>query len=781
MLVNQYGCQVWDCHEEATPDQPTNSAVDPTNNASSGVGPTNNATSEVDLGAAFGFGCLGFFVLMLLVIGMCFLLKFLKGRVSCFMHEQTHFRSIQWRINRARAREMRTQLRDFFDRSKARMKRSKLEESIYSDISKPAKKSTPSLLTRVTSGIRSPIASWKKACRETPTTEQKTPKKKENIAMKRRNLANEYTASPTTQPSSVVSPQLPPRNNPSAKANLRPSDDCLINLNNIEVVSTSYETIGGDATDEMTHWSSALGSPESGNPAVVRVGFNTNDQDATGLQSNASNSAGRGAGNNVVSDDNNSLSPSLYKDLAACKIEIDANLAQAEEDLKEEFQTDNHESDPAYGPISLLRGVANGLFSIFRSNRNPAADLSNDSMCEFLQNRLDQEGQRSSAQTTGNLFSTNPSSFGSPGVPMAQSTPMVKAGSKSSIQSDASSDAEVDETIRATVSPTKTKAQGKVLVQNSTSAPLTAANVSDVDSLGKMVDSLSNIFVNIRVNENVNENVSIGVDESNDEGPHVYANTVVYGNVTHPSRVAPPPPRQFLLSPPNLVLSPPAVNLPPPAVNLPPPAVNLPPPAVNLPPPAVNLPPPAVELPPPAVDDFLPAPVDADQQEAEDNHLPVGIDQQEAVGDDQQEAVGVDQQEAVGVDQQEPVVFYLPPAPVDAIVDGDQQEAEDDPLQVSVGVDQQEAVGVDQQEPVVNDPLAAPVDVDQQEAVDDPLQAAVEGDQQEDEDNHVDLDQHDHLPPDVDQQGASQPKRKYQKKVYTQTSNYNLRSKKNDK
>ncbi len=398
------------------------------------------------------------------------------------MHEQTHFRSIQWRIDLSRARALRAQLRDFFDRSMARIKGSKLEESIYSDISDPAKKSTSGLWTRMTSGIQTPIAAWKKACRESPKKEHVTPKKehvtpkKENVTMPKRNLANEYTASPTTQSSSVVAPHLPPRNS-SARANWREPKDALINFDDIEIVSSTSVTIE-DTNEDVAYdeWASALGSPESAIPGVVRVGFNPNDQDFPDGRSNASNSAVGATGNNVIIDDNNSL----YIDIKAAEKQMEAELAEALENVKLECNSENQSTAAFSGPLSFLQGVASaaasGVFSIFRTTKNEEADLSSDSLCEILQNRLDIEG--GGDQPTGSLSATQLLQhpfFRSPGSPMAKSSPIVRD------DSDGSSDEEMDQqTIQETVLTTETEAEKKVLVQDSTPAPLTAANVTAV-------------------------------------------------------------------------------------------------------------------------------------------------------------------------------------------------------------------------------------------------------------------------------------------------------------
>lgn len=604
LVVNHYGCQVWECHEKTTPDQPIN--------------------SEVGLGAVFGYCFLALFVFLLFGIGMYFLLKFLKGRVSRFMHEQTHFRSIQWRIDLSRARALRAQLRDFFDRSMARIKGSKLEESIYSDISDPAKKSTSGLWTRMTSGIQTPIAAWKKACRESPKKEHVTPKK-ENVTMPKRNLANEYTASPTTQSSSVVAPHLPPRNS-SARANWREPKDALINFDDIEIVSSTSVTIE-DTNEDVAYdeWASALGSPESAIPGVVRVGFNPNDQDFPDGRSNASNSAVGATGNNVIIDDNNSL----YIDIKAAEKQMEAELAEALENVKLECNSENQSTAAFSGPLSFLQGVASaaasGVFSIFRTTKNEEADLSSDSLCEILQNRLDIEG--GGDQPTGSLSATQLLQhpfFRSPGSPMAKSSPIVRD------DSDGSSDEEMDQqTIQETVLTTETEAEKKVLVQDSTPAPLTAANVTDVETSA------------------------------------VYVNTSIYNNVTIPVRIAPAPPRRQ-----NFVLNPPTLHL---SLHLSPHPSPLPRPPLS--PRVVVLPPPVVAL----------SPVVAVQQDVGNNlSHPAIVDAQDAVADPLLAQINANQHDAGNdlfaalndldaLDQQNAVDnnLLLPP-PVDAV---DQQDA----------------------------------------------------------------------------------------------------------
>jgi hypothetical protein len=787
LVVNHYGCQVWECHEKTTPDQPIN--------------------SEVGLGAVFGYCFLALFVFLLFGIGMYFLLKFLKGRVSRFMHEQTHFRSIQWRIDLSRARALRAQLRDFFDRSMARIKGSKLEESIYSDISDPAKKSTSGLWTRMTSGIQTPIAAWKKACRESPKKEHVTPKKehvtpkKENVTMPKRNLANEYTASPTTQSSSVVAPHLPPRNS-SARANWREPKDALINFDDIEIVSSTSVTIE-DTNEDVAYdeWASALGSPESAIPGVVRVGFNPNDQDFPDGRSNASNSAVGATGNNVIIDDNNSL----YIDIKAAEKQMEAELAEALENVKLECNSENQSTAAFSGPLSFLQGVASaaasGVFSIFRTTKNEEADLSSDSLCEILQNRLDIEG--GGDQPTGSLSATQLLQhpfFRSPGSPMAKSSPIVRD------DSDGSSDEEMDQqTIQETVLTTETEAEKKVLVQDSTPAPLTAANVTDVETSA------------------------------------VYVNTSIYNNVTIPVRIAPAPPRRqnFVLHPPTLHLSlhlsphPSPLPRPPlsPRVVVLRPPVHLSPYLSPLPRPPLS--PRVVVLPPPVV---ALSPVVAVQQDVGNNlSHPAIVDAQDAVADPLLAQINANQHDAGNdlfaalndldaLDQQNAVDNpFLPPpvdavdqqdagndlqAPIDAFNALNQGNAEDNLLPVDV-VDQQNA-GNDLQAAI--DALNAlnqenaednllPVDaVDQQDAGNNDLPANLVG-QQGVADNIlppalVDVQQDaaqllgDNVPPlspalpaaalpPVANLGAiPKQKREYKKKQWAQTSNYNLRSKK---
>ena len=691
---------------------------------------------------------------------MYFLLKLLKGRVSRFMHEQTHFRSIQWRIDLSRARALRAQLRDFFDRSMARIKGSKLEESIYSDISDPAKKSTSGLWTRMTSGIQTPIAAWKKACRESPKKEHVTPKKehltpkKENVTMPKRNLANEYTASPTTQSSSVVAPHLPPRNS-SARANWREPKDALINFDDIEIVSSTSVTIE-DTNEDVAYdeWASALGSPESAIPGVVRVGFNPNDQDFPDGRSNASNSAVGATGNNVIIDDNNSL----YIDIKAAEKQMEAELAEALENVKLECNSENQSTAAFSGPLSFLQGVASaaasGVFSIFRTTKNEEADLSSDSLCEILQNRLDIEG--GGDQPTGSLSATQLLQhpfFRSPGSPMAKSSPIVRD------DSDGSSDEEMDQqTIQETVLTTETEAEKKVLVQDSTPAPLTAANVTDVETSA------------------------------------VYVNTSIYNNVTIPVRIAPAPPRRqnFVLNPPTLHLSPTlhvSLHLSPhpsplPRPPLSPRVVVLPPPVVAFPPVVAvqqdvgnNLSHPAIvdaQDAQDAVVDPLLAQINANQHDA-GNDLFAALDDLDAL--DQQNAVdnlllpppvdAVDQQDA-GNDLQ---------APIDAFNALNQGNAEDNLLPVDA-VDQQDAGNNDlpanlvgQQGVADNILPPALVDVQQDAAqllgdnVAPPLSPALPAAA---------------LPPVANLGAIPKQKREYNKKQWAQTSNYNLRSKKRD-
>ena len=697
------------------------------------------------------------------------------------MHEQTHFRSIQWRIDLSRARALRAQLRDFFDRSMARIKGSKLEESIYSDISDPAKKSTSGLWTRMTSGIQTPIAAWKKACRESPKKEHVTPKKehvtpkkehvtpkKENVTMPKRNLANEYTASPTTQSSSVVAPHLPPRNS-SARANWREPKDALINFDDIEIVSSTSVTIE-DTNEDVAYdeWASALGSPESAIPGVVRVGFNPNDQDFPDGRSNASNSAVGATGNNVIIDDNNSL----YIDIKAAEKQMEAELAEALENVKLECNSENQSTAAFSGPLSFLQGVASaaasGVFSIFRTTKNEEADLSSDSLCEILQNRLDIEG--GGDQPTGSLSATQLLQhpfFRSPGSPMAKSSPIVRD------DSDGSSDEEMDQqTIQETVLTTETEAEKKVLVQDSTPAPLTAANVTDVETSA------------------------------------VYVNTSIYNNVTIPVRIAPAPPRRqnFVLHPPTLHLSlhlsphPSPLPRPPlsPRVVVLRPPVHLSPYLSPLPRPPLS--PRVVVLPPPVV---ALSPVVAVQQDVGNNlSHPAIVDAQDAVADPLLAQINANQHDAGNdlfaalndldaLDQQNAVDnnLLLPP-PVDAV---DQQDAGNDlqaPIDAFNALNQGNAEdnllpvdAVDQQDAGNND-LPANL-VGQQGVADNILPPALVDVQQDAAqllgDNVPPLSPAlpaAALPPVANLGAIPKQKREYKKKQWAQTSNYNLRSKK---
>lgn len=300
-LVNQWGCQVWECHDTTT--EPPITTPDPPPVPSDGTGE--------NLGAEIGFSFLGILLVLLFGLGIFCLCKYWGGRVSRFMREQTSPRSIQWRVDFARARVLRAQFRDFFNRSLARFETARLEESTDDGISEYADLPNPSLWTRIRSGIQTPFAARESSSLETP--------RRHGVTRPTRNIyaENPTASNSTSRPQNSGIRLTPPdsmRNSCSTRRGR--SDECILSFEN----NHRYETIRLDSfpnsndgrhsdEDDLTAWTTAMGA-SIGDPSVVRVSFNPNDQDSvvvlerTGVNGHAgdNNSSNVATGSNLATN-----------------------------------------------------------------------------------------------------------------------------------------------------------------------------------------------------------------------------------------------------------------------------------------------------------------------------------------------------------------------------------------------------------------------------------------------------------------------------------------------
>lgn len=396
------------------------------------------------------------------------------------MHEQTHFRSIQWRIDLARARVLRAQLRDFFDRSLARFDTARLEESMYSGITEAAEM-RPNLWTRIRSGIQTPFAARRSDVTETPQRKTTMPKRNlygEDPVAKKINSATN---------NSTISPPLPPRNTFGTNSQ---GGDC-----SVLIEDDRYETVCSDSNtasfgtfqspkENMTEWASALESP-IGDPQVVRVSFNPNDPDsivvlestdvnspAEDINSPTANESNVDNDSRMPSDDSmsqfgNNINESLYRHLQNVREEFRNSSFR---DTKEVTTEEGHSSDPE----AFLR-------SVFRDAQRETIRAALHSQLEGTHAQVDEtvdsvfgpsnvfpsgflEQHMSIGSTMSIPDTTGLSPLASPFAPLANSSP---AASNSSFSSDGEDNQTVQE-----VTDEQALTQQEVSTQDSIPSPL---------------------------------------------------------------------------------------------------------------------------------------------------------------------------------------------------------------------------------------------------------------------------------------------------------------------
>lgn len=378
----------------------------------------------MDLGAALGYGFLGLILFCLLGIGLFFFFRYCGGRLSKFMHEQTNSKSINWRINRARARVLRTQLRDFFNRSLARFDTNRLEESLYCSPDQTANK-RPGLWKRVKSGIQSPFAAWKSACTETP--------KRENIPMTRRNL---YTTEPVGTP--IKSPPLPARN--GTGANCPGKDSVLIDLDDngyqtIDSPDSNTESISTPQTPDnnATAYESALDSTQL-TQKKVKVSFNPNDFDSiVVLESDQVNvsvdstSSVESSGTNVAS--NVSLTPTIAgQKIEEAEASMYRNLNILRNSPKQSWEESQvHQSPTENFFRSVFRNVQreqlkSALFSQLESDFDTTFGSSEPVPSIFLEQQMSVGSTMDVPESSVFPDLSADTTFESPGTPLANSS-----------------------------------------------------------------------------------------------------------------------------------------------------------------------------------------------------------------------------------------------------------------------------------------------------------------------------------------------------------------------
>jgi hypothetical protein len=389
------------------------------------------------------------------------------------MHEQTHFRSIQWRIDLARARVLRAQLRDFFDRSLARFDTARLEESMYSGITEAAEM-RPSLWTRIRSGIQTPFAARRSNVTETP---------KRKTSMPKRNL---YGKEPVAANNSI-SPPLPPRN--TLGTNSR-GDDCYVSIDDDQMASADSNTASfgtfQSPEENLTKWASALESTPS--DEVVRVSFNPNDADAivvmesTDVNSSAADINSQAANESNV--DNASQMP-LSDSMAEFEKAVDESLYRALQNVREETaraweevsvtQEESQSSDSKEFLKTVFenaqrQSISKALYSHLKSYQskidtaiNSAFSPSDGFPSEFLEQHMSVGSTMEIPDMTGLSPQEQNSSIKSPFVPLANSSPNSSYSS--------ASDGENNETVRE-VSDEQSPTQQEVSSEDSIPPPL---------------------------------------------------------------------------------------------------------------------------------------------------------------------------------------------------------------------------------------------------------------------------------------------------------------------
>ena len=478
-LVNQWGCQVWECHD-TTPDPPITTPA-PTPVPSNGTGE--------DVGAEIGFSVLGILLVLMFGLGIFALCRRWGGRFSCFMREQTNTRSIQWRIDCARARLLRNRISDFFNRSEAQFETARLEESTYG-ASEYAAIPSPSFWSRFRSGIQKPFATRQAPC-ETP--------RRGGVTRPCRNLyGTEPVASNSNsepQNSGGVSfqpPPLPARNFRSTNSR-GVREDCLItfddnNHETIELASLTKSNVTGQSDGDYTsHWSTALGaSPDD--PAVVRVTFNPNDQDsAVVLESNGVTGQAEATNSSNVANGNNAVTG------GTSRLFTDSNLGFLEDRLKKvggylycELQNVREAfTGTKKRTVSLDQEESTDNASVAASvdSSDPSILISS----QFLEQHMSEGSTMEIPESTGLAFSNwaeQNSPYKSPGSPRAQSSPN---GSISSASSDGDNNVTVQEL------PT-----GQSLVEQAAPGELASLSAAhgenEFGDLADLSDRLANAF-----------------------------------------------------------------------------------------------------------------------------------------------------------------------------------------------------------------------------------------------------------------------------------------------
>ena len=454
------------------------------------------------------------------------------------MREQTNTRSIQWRINCARARLLRAQLSDFFNRSGAQFETARLDEST-DGLSEYAAIPSPSFWSRFWSGIQKPFAA-RKAPWMTP--------RRDGVTRPRRNLygtepvASNSNLEPQNSGGVSSQPPLPPRNFRSTNSR-GVRDDCTVSIddNNHELIeldsfTQSNDTVQSDG-DYTSHWSTALGaSPDD--PTVVRVTFNPNDQDsAVVLESNGVNgqaedtnssnvangsNAVTGSTSNLFTDSNIAFLTNRLKRLGEytyCELqnvrEVFTGSKKRTVSLDQQESTDNasvavsvdsseESTDNASVAASVdsskestdNASVAASVDSSKESTDNASVAASVDSSdpsslfpSQFLEQDLSVGSTLEIPESTGLALLGENSPYKSPGSPRAKSSPNRSFSSVSS----GSSDGENNVTVQEFPTPT-----GQSLVEQvgpEELASLSAEHGEDVDpGLADLSVRLANAF-----------------------------------------------------------------------------------------------------------------------------------------------------------------------------------------------------------------------------------------------------------------------------------------------
>ena len=385
------------------------------------------------------------------------------------MQAQTRFRSIQWRIDLARARVLRTQLRDFFNRSMARFDTARLNETTVSGISQAAYSPSPTLWARLRSSIQTRFAARRFTSTETP--------KREKVTMPKRNLYG-----PEPNKSEIITIDPFPVLNPSGTHSRGNDCSVLINENHYEEIS-DFETDLVDTPqsnfENKTEWESALSSPNA-DPSVVRVSFNPNDQDSFSVESNGASSQAAGnnsqtgaTGSNVVNGNVSQMLGNTDKVFLANRlgsnVEHDSQTHSVDKELEDLAILAQQLDASVYRRLQDVRNVFKEEKETDHSK--PAFVNSTDPVpSDFLEQHMSVGSTMSFGQTTNFSPLCEDSAFTSPGTPVASSSP------NSSVVSSSSGE-ETNLTIQQVSTEMDTEAQQEVTSQDSMPSPPAAAIV----------------------------------------------------------------------------------------------------------------------------------------------------------------------------------------------------------------------------------------------------------------------------------------------------------------